>query len=132
MPGLNDLLAAKSSIQGKWNSYNQIKAQWYGQIKLLAQARGIEPQGPGMATMLYIEPHRQRDPDNVVGAGTKLLLDSLVSAGVLPGDGWSANLGFVGYWICRSENAGCLFHWGDELLSKPSMLLLYEAEVKRG
>lgn len=128
MPGLNDLLAAKSSIQGKWNAYNQVKNQWYGQIKLLALARGIEPQGPGMATMLFIEPHRQRDPDNVVGAGAKLLLDSFVGAGVLPGDGWSVNLGFVGYWICRTDGAGCLFHWGDELLDKAAMLQLLEKE----
>jgi hypothetical protein len=132
LPGLNELLAGKSTQCGNWNRYNELKCQWYGQIKLLTQARKIGLQEPGYATVLFREPNTRRDPDNVVGGGTKLLFDSLVGAGVLPGDGWQTVLGYVGYWVLSPKQAGCLIHWGDELLTKTAMLALMEKELKYG
>jgi hypothetical protein len=80
--------------------------------------------------MLYVEPNRKRDPDNIVAGGTKLLLDSLVGAGVLRGDGWSDNLGFIGYWAYRASREGCLVHWGEEILTKQAMEALLEKELE--
>lgn len=105
---------------------------WYGRVKLLCLAKGIGLQGPGFLTMLYCEPTRKRDPDNIVGGGTKLLLDSLVGAGVLRGDGWGDNLGFIGYWVHRSNREGCLIHWGDEIFTKQAMEALLEKELENG
>lgn len=129
LPGLNDLLQAKGTVSGQWNAYNAAKARWSGDIRLLAMQKGLTMQEPGMATFLFEEPHRQRDPDNLVGGGVKLILDSLVGAEVLPGDGWSTVLGFVGYWR-KSELPGCLVHWGDELQTKEAMEALLEKELE--
>lgn len=129
LPGLNELLNAKGTVRGAWNGYNEQKCMWYGRVKLLCLARGIGIQPPGFLTMLYLEKDRRRDPDNVVAGGTKLLLDSLVGAGVLRGDGWDDNLGFIGFWTCRKGREGCLVHWGDELLTKQAMEALLEKEI---
>ncbi len=131
LPGLNEMLAGNRA-SGRWNSYNEVKCMWYGQIKLLALARGLTMQVPGQATLLFCEPNRKRDPDNVVAGGAKILLDSLVGCEVLPGDDWTAVLGLHGFWHHTPGRAGCLFHWGDELLSKPEMLRLLEKEGKDG
>ena len=96
LPGLNELLREKANVHGRWNGYNEIKCQWYGQIQLLARAKQVDRQGPGFATFLFVEPNAKRDPDNIVAGGVKLLLDSLVGSGVLLGDGWTHVLGFVG------------------------------------
>jgi hypothetical protein len=132
LPGLNELLNLKGTVNGSWNGYNSLKCKWYGQIALLARARGIQPQPAGFMTFLFVEPDRRRDPDNLVAGGAKLLFDSLVGADVLPGDGWLHNLGFVGFWICSPARAGCLLHWGDELMSKDAMVALLEKEGKNG
>lgn len=126
LPGLNEMLQAKSTQTGKWNRYNEFKCQWSSQIKVLIQAKGIGLSPPGYGSFLFIEPSMKRDPDNLVSGGVKLLLDCFVGAGVLAGDGWADNLGFVGYWICRKNRAGCLVHWGEEILTKDAMLALFE------
>jgi hypothetical protein len=131
LPGLNELLNQKATVSGNWNGYNRLKCQWYGQIALLVRARGIQPQPAGFMTFLFLEPTRKRDPDNLVAGGAKLLFDSLVGAEVLPGDGWLHNLGFVGFWEHTPNRAGCLLHWGDELLSKAQMLKLYEELLEK-
>lgn len=127
MPGLNEMLAGNRA-SGRWNSYNEVKCVWYGQIKVLVLALGVASHGPGFATMLFCEPNRKRDPDNLVSGGAKILLDSLVGCEVLPGDDWNSNLGFIGFWQHTPGRAGCLFHWDDELISRASMLELLEKE----
>lgn len=132
LPGLNDLLNAKGTIRGQWNGYNAQKCIWYGQVALLCRAKGIQRQEPGFGTFLFAEPNTKRDPDNIVAGGVKLLLDSLVGADVLPGDGWRDNLGFAGYWTHRPSRPGCLVHWGSEILTKDAMLALLEKELENG
>lgn len=131
LPGLNELLAGKASQNGSWNRYNQLKQQWYGQIKLLCHANRVESVGPGYFSFLFAEPDRRRDPDNIVSGGVKLLFDSMVGAGVLKGDSWSHVLGYVGYWGQFSGRVGCLVHWDAERLwSRESMeaLLIVKTE----
>lgn len=132
LPSLNDLLDAKGTVRGQWNKYNQQKSVWFGQVKGLCLARNVGAQDPGYGTFLFVEPNQKRDPDNIVAGGVKLLFDSFVGAGVLAGDGWRDNLGFVGYWTCKTARAGCLVHWGPELLTKETMLSLLEKELNRG
>lgn len=38
-------------------------------------------------TLDFREPNRRRDPDNIYTGGTKVILDALVQAGILPSDG---------------------------------------------
>jgi len=96
LPGLNDLLAAAKSGRGKGNAYGRLKAQWTEAIVLLARAARIgRVASPVRLRFRWIEATRKRDPDNVAAAGRKLVLDGLVEAGVLAGDGWAHVLGWV-------------------------------------
>ena len=128
LPGLNELLAGKASQKNGWNAYNALKQRWYGQIRMLAQAARIEAIGPGYFTLVFSEPDRRRDPDNLAGGGIKLIFDSLVGAGVMKGDSWAHVLGFVSYWVHTPGEAGCLVHHGDALLTKDDALSLLEKE----
>lgn len=131
MPGLNDLLSAKSTQRGQWNSYNEQKQKWASSIRVLVAARRILPIGPAYFSFLFIEPTKRRDPDNIVAGGVKLILDSLVGAEVLEGDGWGSVLGLASYWIHEPDRAGCLVHadpWHTP--RKDSMIELLEKERK--
>jgi len=125
---LNDLLAGSRNHKGSWNAYNEQKRRWYGQIRLLCQAKRVETVGPGYFTFVFVEPDRRRDPDNVAAGGIKLLFDSLVGADVMKGDSWAHVLGFVSYWVHTPGKAGCLVHHGDALLTKDDALSLLEKE----
>jgi len=128
-PGLNDLLGAKSSQKGNWNAYADLKRRHYGQIKLLCQAKRVEPVGPGYFTFLFIESDRRRDPDNIAAGGIKLIFDSLVGADVMKGDSWAHVLGFVAYWQVGAR-PGCLVNFTpDGLVEKGAMLLKLEREI---
>lgn len=130
LPGLNELLAGSRNAKGGWNAYNEQKQRWYGQIRLLCQAKRVETVGPGHFTFLFIEPDRRRDPDNVVAGGVKLLFDSLVGAGVMKGDSWAHVLGFCGFWAQDSGRVGCLVHHDpSQLVDRASMMVLLEKEV---
>ena len=130
-PGLNELLGAKSSQKGSWNAYNDLKRRHYGQIKLLCQAQRIDPVGPGYFSLLFCEPDRRRDPDNLAAGGIKLIFDSLVGAGVMKGDSWTHVLGFVSYWKVSSR-VGCMLHWDAERLwSRESMEALLDLKLEK-
>ena len=46
---------------------------------------------PGRVTVTFdwYEQNKRRDPDNIAAFGCKTILDSLVTLGILEGDGWS-------------------------------------------
>lgn len=128
-PSLNEIIGSQSRGKNNWNAYNALKVQWYGQIKLICQAKRMPLQDPTYATFLFCEPTRARDPDNLVAGGVKLLLDSFVGAEVLSGDGWASILGFIGYWTHTKGKAGCLVRFHPErLATKAEMLADLEKE----
>lgn len=51
----------------------------------------------------WAEPNTRRDPDNFCAGGRKVVLDALVRAGVLPGDGWKHVAGWCDEWLVSSE-----------------------------
>jgi hypothetical protein len=94
MPSLNALLDAKArggrhvgAKGARWNPYNAAKKEWAVKIGLWCKQQGIRPVPGAHFRFTWIEPNRQRDPDNI-SAGKKLIFDGLVAAGVLPEDGW--------------------------------------------
>jgi hypothetical protein len=130
LPGLNELLSSKSTRHGNWSAYNDVKQRWFGQIKLLARSKDIRAVGPGYFSFLFVEPDKRRDPDNVAAGGIKILLDALVGAEVLAGDGWQHILGFVSYWQV-GDKPGCLIQWDErQTWSKPAMQGALEKELK--
>ncbi len=89
LPSMNDLIAAAKGSGGRGIAYATLKRQWTGAIAGLA-TRAKLPGFPGAATLefLWSEKRRNRDPDNIAAGGRKLILDGLVTAKVLKGDGW--------------------------------------------
>lgn len=89
LPGLNELIGAAKSGRGRSNAYSRLKSTWTGVV--MAKARSARmPKFVDCVSVLFVwrEANKRRDIDNVAGGGTKLVLDGLVKAGVLDGDGW--------------------------------------------
>lgn len=98
-------------------SYNALKRRWTNTVALLAMAqrlpREVSAAGPVDFAFAWHEPDRKRDPDNVSAAGRKLILDGLVTAGVLVKDGAAHVAGFVGE---------CFVYPGDDDYGGPLVL----------
>ena len=106
LPGLNDLLAASGSHGGgkrRFNKYNIIKRHWAGVVHAECLRQDILPIERAWFDFIWYEKSRRRDPDNIAAAGRKLLLDALVSAGILPNDGWKQVAGWRDKFICCAD-----------------------------
>lgn len=98
LPGLNDLIAAAKGAGGSGRAYAKLKRDWTQTIAWLAKAARLKSAGsPVDFEFTWHERDRRRDKDNVAAGGRKLVLDGLVTAGVLGGDGWA----HVGEWTDR-------------------------------
>lgn len=85
LPGLNEIIGAANRNR---HIYAKMKRELTESIALRARAaRLIRPERADLCFVWY-ERDRRRDPDNVAGGGRKFILDGLVKAGVLQGDGW--------------------------------------------
>lgn len=92
LPGMNELIAAAKGSGGRGMAYARLKREWTETVLALAKAAKLDKPGPFERRVLisfdWIEKDQRRDPDNVAAGGRKLVLDGLVAAGVLQGDGW--------------------------------------------
>jgi len=88
VPGYNQL----SKVAVKKSS--AIRKLWRQLVREAVDKAGIGSfDTPVRFRFCYVEPNRQRDPDNIDSGGRKVILDGLQHAGVIPGDGWSVNAG---------------------------------------
>lgn len=108
LPGLNELIAAAKGRGGRGFAYAKLKRSWTDTVILLARAAKLQPVQRVRLSFRWQERNRRRDPDNVAAGGRKLILDGLVKAGVLPGDGWE-----------------CVAGWDDEftVAARPGVLV---------
>lgn len=97
LPGLNDILRA---CGGRKRGYTAMKKAWVGTVTLLAKRLPRFQR----ATLVFAwhERERRRDPDNIASA-KKFVLDGLVAAKVLPGDGWDYVAGFRDEWLLATR-----------------------------
>lgn len=88
LPGMNETIAAAKGAGGRGILYAAMKREWTQTVALFARAAHLQPVG-GRAHFHFhwVERARKRDPDNIA-AGKKYVLDGLVLARVLDGDGW--------------------------------------------
>lgn len=88
-PNLNDLIRAKGAHP---QAYNKIKQQWANLVGLCVGGRPIRVRftetNKARVHFELVEQNTRRDPDNIASGAAKLVLDGLVKAGVLEGDGW--------------------------------------------
>ena len=97
LPSMNDIIAAAHSRQGRYTSYGKMKKQHGLAIILLIKTQGLTPiSSPVDFVFHWSEKRRNRDLDNIV-TGRKFVLDALVDAGILSGDGWKQIIGFRDY-----------------------------------
>jgi hypothetical protein len=99
LPGMNELReAAGWTAPGKgkrWNRYNQMKRDHMSDIILQIQAcKIVKPTGLVWFSFEHVETNAKRDPDNVNAGARKLILDAMVKAGILAGDGQKYIAGF--------------------------------------
>lgn len=96
-PNLNDLIRAHGRSRF---AYDALKKKWADMVALVVRPlcivslRGV----PVSVHLEFVEPNQRRDPDNLCGAASKLILDGLVKAGVLDGDGWKHITGLSFSW----------------------------------
>lgn len=89
LPGMNELIDAAKGAGGRGARYARLKRDWTAAIAGLAQRASLPTyRRPVVFKFMWVEKDRRRDPDNVAAGGRKLVLDGLVAAGVLTGDGW--------------------------------------------
>lgn len=82
-PGLNDIIKASKAHP---MAYSSMKHDWGDLVTALVKRAKLKPmQGKVSVHFNWIEKARRRDPDNI-RAGSKFILDALVSSGVLASD----------------------------------------------
>ena len=85
LPGLNEYTSAcrthpQAGAKMKKDGEKKVGAC------ILQQLAGVHIDGPVKVNFLWTEKDNRRDPDNIADFGTKVILDALVEAQVIPDD----------------------------------------------
>jgi hypothetical protein len=94
LPGMNEIVAAAKGRGGRGFAYAKMKREIQENIVAFCNVAKLRPVARARLAFLWVEKDRRRDKDNIAAA-KKFCIDSLVVAGVLPADGWSAVVGFT-------------------------------------
>lgn len=94
MPSMNDLLRWKGSLQHPGITYTRRKKAIEEEIWGLCCEQGLIRVERAWFRFIWIEKDMRRDKDNIAAGGRKLILDGLVAARKLPGDGWRYVVGW--------------------------------------
>lgn len=83
LPDLNKII---DTAKTHWSQYRKMKE---ANTELVAWcAKGQEQVSRADFIFTWYAKDRRTDPDNIAAGGCKMVLDGLVKAGVLAGDGW--------------------------------------------
>lgn len=102
LPCANDFIKA-------CNSHRQVGAKLKRETERIiaayiwAQLKGVRIDNPVMMHYSWYEPNKKRDKSNIAFA-KKFLEDSLISCGVLKGDGWRYVHGFTDFFTVDKVN----------------------------
>lgn len=101
------MIAAAKGSGGRGAGYARLKRDWTEAVWAEAKRQRV-PAFPRRVILEFTwhEQDRRRDPDNVAAGGRKLVLDGLVLAGVLKGDGWRYIQAWTDRFDVRPEQAG--------------------------
>lgn len=106
LPGMNEILRLKGAGRRGGNfGYNAMKKKIHRQVWGEVRKRKIDPVACARMDFLWVEPNRKRDKDNICAA-RKFVLDGLVEAGVLQGDGWKYIDGWTDEFRVDKEKPG--------------------------
>ena len=93
MPNLNDYTKACRTSPVIGNKMKQIQEDLIADY-ILEQFEGVQFTGRVYMHFRWIEPNKNRDPDNICFS-KKFILDALVKNGILETDGWRGVYGFT-------------------------------------
>jgi hypothetical protein len=109
LPGMNEMIAAAKGSRGKGLAYSRMKKEWTDRVWAISKSTGINKPAafdrPVSLQFVWVERDKKRDPDNVTAA-RKFILDGLVNAGVLQGDGWRWINGWWDRWDVNPDRPG--------------------------
>lgn len=114
LPGLNEIIATKALTRrvrtgsGRMmliSKYDEQKIKYQRSIMRYVKRAQLKKMGLVMVDILWIEPSKRRDPDNV-SAGVKYILDALVSVGILKNDNWRHVKKISHNFKCDKKNFG--------------------------
>lgn len=94
-PNLNDLIRAHGRHH---HAYDKLKKSWAELVELRCISSCTPMVGRCSVHFELVEENTRRDPDNIAAGTAKLVLDGLVKAGVLEGDGWKHVAGLSFSW----------------------------------
>ena len=114
LPGLNDIILARSQSKtfrrkGKTirvDNYQKLKKEYESLIISTINLARIKPVERAYFIFTWMERNKKRDPDNIAGGGRKLLMDSLVSAKIIPTDGWKHVSGWIDLFKVNANKSG--------------------------
>lgn len=102
MASLNDyILACRTS---PWKG-NKFKHEEQDKVKYFIGESGLKRiDGELQALFLFYEPNKKRDLDNISGWAHKVVMDALVTSGILENDGWKQITGYTDCFYVDKEN----------------------------
>ena len=103
LDNLNDYINAERSNRYKGASM-KAKNQNVVLSAVYAQISGVHVQKPVWMSYRWYEKNRRRDLDNISSFGRKVIQDALVTAKVLPDDGWRYIKGFDDSFFVDASN----------------------------
>ena len=84
LPDLNEIIRVSKLHYG---AYSTMKRKY---TKIVAiHSMNLPKIKKGDFVIRWYSKNRRKDPDNIAGGGTKILLDGLIDAGILENDGWN-------------------------------------------
>lgn len=84
LPAMNEIIKASKSHYG---AYAKLKKDYTALVMI--HAKGLPEVKKADFEITWYCKNKRKDPDNVAGGGTKILLDGLIKAGIIPNDGWN-------------------------------------------
>jgi hypothetical protein len=99
-PNLNDLLRAKGAGP---HAYNALKKSWAQTVAVCTMRDHTRRFSRCSLHFEIVESDKRRDPDGFCSGAAKLILDGLVKATVLGGDGWAHVAGLSFSWRVGTE-----------------------------
>ena len=92
LPGFNEMMYAAKK-RGGFGGYALMKRNWTTKIIEVVQQQKLFPIDKIFLSMVWFEPTKRRDPDNIASF-IKFILDGLQKAEIIKNDGWSQVLGW--------------------------------------
>lgn len=104
MPDLNDMVRMAKAGRGRYQPYAIEKRHRTEEVAWCCKAAHIPRMNRVRVKIIWYEPDARRDPDNIIGGGTKPVLDGLVMAGVLDDDSQRYIIGIEHTWGVDKRN----------------------------